>query len=73
MHLPVMVSCISLPKAAEPDDDIQSVADTSWSAIVGAIRAYAHAQPAEVQSDLLQWADFLSGIAEMQDKANSTD
>ena len=35
--------------------------------------ALAHAQPAEVQSDLLQWADFLSGIAEMQDKANSTD
>lgn len=55
------MSCIELPKPAEPQS-----ADLSWSGIVESIRAHAAAQPPELARELAQWAELVEGIAELQ-------
>jgi hypothetical protein len=61
-----MMSCISLPKSREADDEADW-ADVSWPALVQGIRVYAVRQPPQVASDLLQWADFVDGVAAAYD------
>jgi hypothetical protein len=72
------MSCIALPKPVDPDSDegelaAVAVADPSWPAIVGSIRRHAATQPPELASDLLEWADFVAGIAELQARGCSSD
>jgi len=64
------MSCISLPtRAAEPD---QSEATTvSWTSVVRGIRICAIRRPPEIALDLLQWADFVDGMAKLQERGGS--
>jgi hypothetical protein len=61
------MSCIALPKPVEQDF---GSADTSWAGIAQSIRAHAAAQPPELARDLCEWADFIAGVAELQNRAN---
>jgi len=63
--MPSNMSCIALPKPVEHEADST---DTSWAGIVESIRAHAAAQPAELARDLREWADFVAGVAELQDR-----
>jgi len=70
------MSCITLLKPVGPDggEDERPVvarAASSWPAIVESIRHHAATQPPELASDLLEWADFLAGIAELQARGSS--
>jgi hypothetical protein len=57
------MSCVALPKFVEKD---VASADLSWEAIVESIRAHASRQTPELASELVEWADFVAGLSELQ-------
>jgi len=61
------MSCISLPtSAAEPEQP--EATGLSWTSVVRGIRICAVRQPPEIALDLLQWADFVDGMARLQER-----
>jgi hypothetical protein len=63
-----VLSCISIPD--EPVDGEQLSDDPlAWSSLVQAMTAHAQGQPDDSKRELLQWADLVAGMAELQDRA----
>jgi hypothetical protein len=61
------MSCNSLLDCLEHEVEAAfAPEDVSWPALVRGIRVYAVQQPPQVASDLLQFADLVRGIAELQ-------
>ena len=49
-------------RADEPDGD-----PVAWPSIVAAMESYAETLPADLATDLQEWASVAAGLAEMQD------
>ena len=60
------MSCISLRKdQGESLDEAQPALPVRWTSLVRGIRMHAVQQPPEIALDLLQWAEFVEGLAQL--------
>jgi hypothetical protein len=66
-HLAEM-SCISLPSFAADREAQPEATGPCWAAVVRGIRIHAVRQPPEIALELLQWADFVDGMAKLQER-----
>lgn len=69
VHLRKM-SCISLPKQqpSPTTGETQAEDPVGWAAIIRGVRLHAVRQPPELAAELLDFADFLAGKAELQER-----